>query len=197
MRRLLRVTLFALVAIAVTASPVYAQTVRIRGVGFSLSLLEADGTVKFVDLDSEDVTVILLATGKAEVTCPDNHEVHLVPVETTGTQFLSHESFNHKGDSPFHVEASEPTLLEEVHCDDNGHDDDERDDSEDVEHDLEIGFVFWNSSTIQVVKGDVTETVGLSIDDEPEHEVLAENNYKCKTNEKAHRIKCRKDGHDD
>jgi len=192
MRRLLRVTLFALVAIAVTASPVYAQTVRIRGVSFSLSLLEADGTVKFVDLDSEDVTVILLATGKAEVTCPDNHEVHLVPVETTGTQFLSHESFNHKGDSPFHVEASEPTLLEEVHCDD-----DERDDSEDVEHDLEIGFVFWNSSTIQVVKGDVTETVGLSIDDEPEHEVLAENNYKCKTNEKAHRIKCRKDGHDD
>jgi hypothetical protein len=192
MRRILRVTLFALVAIAVTASPVYAQNVRIRGVSFSLSLLEADGTVQFFHLDPEDVTVILLATGKAEVTCPDNHEVHLVPVETTGTQFLSHESFNHKGDSPFHVEASAPTLLEEVHCDD-----DERDDSEDVEHDLEIGFVFWNSSTIQVVRGDVTETVGLSIDDEPEHEVLAENNYKCKTNEKAHRIKCRKDGHDD
>jgi len=192
MRRILRVTLFALVAIAVTASPVYAQNVRIRGVSFSLSLLEADGTVQFFHLDPEDVTVILLATGKAEVTCPDDHEAHLVPVETTGTQFLSHESFNDKGASPFHVEASEPTLLEEVHCDD-----DERDDSEDVEHDLEIGFVFWNSSTIQVVRGDVTETVGLSIDDEPEHEVLAENNYKCKTNEKAHRIKCRKDGHDD
>jgi len=192
MRRILRVTLFALVAIAVTASPVYAQNVRVRGVSFSLSLLEADGTVQFFHLDPEDVTVILLATGKAEVTCPDNHEAHLVPVETTGTQFLSHESFNHKGASPFHVEASEPTLLEEVPCDD-----DEDDDSEDVEHDLEIGFVFWNSSTIQVVRGDVTETVGLSIDDEPEHEVLAENNYQCKTNEKAHRIKCRKDGHDD
>jgi hypothetical protein len=194
MRQLLRVTLFALVAIAVTASPVYAQNVRIRGVSFSLSLLEADGTVQFFHLDPEDVTVVLLATGKAEVTCPDDDEVHLVPVETTGTQFLSQESFNDKGSSPFHVEASEPTLLEEVPCDD---DDDEHDDSEDVEQDLEIGFVFWNSSTIQVVSGDVTETVSLSSDDEPEHEVLAETDYQCKTNEKAHRIKCRKDGHDD
>jgi hypothetical protein len=186
MRRLLRVTLFALVAIAVTASPVYAQNVRIRGVSFSLSLLEADGTIQFFHLDPEDVTVVLLATGKAEVTCPDNDEAHLVPVETTGTQFLSQASFNDKGSSPFHVEASEPTLLEEVPCDDD-------DDGEDSEHELEIGFVFWNSSTIQVVSGDVTETV----DDEPEQEVLAETDYQCKTNEKAHRIKCRKDGHDD
>ena len=154
MSRKLLVILGVLVLIGLTTTTVFAGRYRLSTFSFSLGSLIADGTL--TGLGSQDVTVVLDASGIPVVTCT-NQGGNQAPgqnppkVSATGSQFLASAVFTKNGTSPFDVETNDPQpglTPKQMGCPNNN-------------WTARIDFVLWTNATITVHTGEITGPIGL------------------------------------
>jgi hypothetical protein len=137
------ITILSLVfVLALTTTTAWAAKARFSSLSFSLGSLIADG--RLVGLGTQDVTVILDATGTPVVSCT-NQGGQQAPgqnppkVSARGTQFLVHETYTKNGSTGFMVETSDPlpSSAKKMGCPSNS-------------WTAAIDFVFWTKATIEV-----------------------------------------------
>jgi hypothetical protein len=151
------ITILSLVfVLALTSTTAWAAKARFSSLNFSIGSLIADG--RLVGLGTEDVAVILDATGIPVVSCT-NQGGQRAPgqnppkVSAQGTQFLVHETYTKNGSADFMVETIDPlpSSAKRMGCPNNT-------------WIATIDFVFWTNATIEVRVGGVTGAVLLHED---------------------------------
>ncbi len=159
MRKYLLPMLIGLLAIALIAPPLFAGGIKLSGVSFSLGSLKADGYVS--GLGTQDVNVILSASGSPQVIC-QNHGGNQAPgqnppkVSASGSDFLPGNSTLRKnGKAPFADEAmwnNNQTLVDSVHASQWGCQNDN--------WTAYVGpFVFWDKANITVTDTSTPPTI--------------------------------------
>jgi len=154
-RRLITILSIVFV-LALTTTTALAGQPRFTSISFSLGSLIADGRI--VGLGTQDVAVILDATGVPVVSCR-NQGGNLVPgqnppkVSARGTQFLVHQTYTKNGSTGFMVETNDPlpSSAKQMGCPSNS-------------WTATIDFVFWTKATIQVRANTVAGEVLLRQD---------------------------------
>jgi hypothetical protein len=151
------ITILSLVfVLALTTTTAWAAKARFSSLSFSLGSLIADG--RLVGLGTQDVAVILDATGIPVVSCT-NQGGQQAPgqnppkVSASGTQFLMHQEYDKNGSTGFTVETNNPLASsgKKMGCPSNA-------------WTAGIDFVFWNKATITVRADTVTGVVLLKQD---------------------------------
>jgi hypothetical protein len=156
-RRRLITILSLIFALALTTTTALAARPRFSSaIDFSLGSLIAEG--RLAGLGTEDVAVILDATGVPVVTCT-NQGGNQAPgqnppqVSARGSQFLVHETYTKNGSTGFEVETNDPLPLsaKKMGCPNNT-------------WTATIDFVFWTKARIEVRANSVTGDLLLSQD---------------------------------
>jgi hypothetical protein len=147
-RRLISILSLIILLVLTTTTALAAKPRFSSAITFSLGSLIADG--RLVGLGTQDVAVILDATGIPVVSCR-NQAGHLVPgqnppkVSARGTQILVHETYTRNGSAGFTVETNDPlpSSAKKMGCPNDN-------------WTATIDFVFWTKAIIEVRANIVT-----------------------------------------
>jgi hypothetical protein len=156
-RRRLITILSLLFVFALTTTTALAARPRFSSaIDFTLGSLIAEG--RLVGLGTQDVAVILDATGIPVVTCTNQGGTQAPgqnppKVSARGAQFLVHETYTKNGSAGFEVETNDPlpSSAKKMGCPNNT-------------WTATIDFVFWTQATIEVRDGTMTGAVLLHQD---------------------------------
>jgi hypothetical protein len=141
-RRLITILSLIFVLGLTTTTALAARPRFSSAIAFSLGSLIAEG--RLTGLGTQDVAVVLDATGIPVVTCT-NQGGNQAPgqnppkVSARGSQFLIHETYTKNGSTGFEVETNDPAPLsaKKMGCPNNT-------------WTATIDFVFWTNATINV-----------------------------------------------